>query len=317
MDNTSGQGKQSVVPSGISGWNWGAFFLNWIWGLGNATFVAFLTFIPFIGFFIPFVLGFKGNEWAWRNKRWDSVDQFKTVQRKWAFWGFALAGALIVFFVLAIGGIFVALKHSDVYKLAMERARANATVVSALGDPISDGWLASGSTKLNGASGTADLTIPIHGPLGKGRLTLKATKTMNEWSFDLLQAKIEGQENTIDLLDIPKTNVTSAIPASEPVEIPVDSPVEKDVSLNISVGGTASVKFAGYFIYRQAGKEVREEIAGKGNKTLVVVGEKIKYVEVQKKSKSGQLWVKIVEDGKVVFKSKKTARRKSIIYKAE
>lgn len=40
-DNTSGMGVNSVIPPEIRGWSWGAFLLNWIWGIGNSVFVAF------------------------------------------------------------------------------------------------------------------------------------------------------------------------------------------------------------------------------------------------------------------------------------
>jgi hypothetical protein len=76
-----------VVPPEINRWNWGAFLLNWIWGVGNNTFIALLTFVPFLGLIMPFVLGAKGNAWAWRNGRWDSIEHFKRVQRSWAIWG--------------------------------------------------------------------------------------------------------------------------------------------------------------------------------------------------------------------------------------
>src|SRR5207344_2938240 len=83
MENTSGQGKSSVVPTELDCWNWGAFLLNWIWGIGNNTFVALLMFVPGVNIVMLVVLGVKGNEWAWRNKRWSDIDHFKRVQRKW------------------------------------------------------------------------------------------------------------------------------------------------------------------------------------------------------------------------------------------
>jgi hypothetical protein len=86
--NTHVRIDPTVVPAEIDRWNWGAFLLNWIWGVGNNTFVALLTLIPFFGILImPFVLGAKGNAWAWRNGRWDSIEHFKRVQRLWAIWG--------------------------------------------------------------------------------------------------------------------------------------------------------------------------------------------------------------------------------------
>ncbi len=56
-------------------------------------------FVPFIGGLIALGLiiwfGIKGNEWAWQNKKWDSVEHFHSVQKTWATWG-------IVLFVLGI-----------------------------------------------------------------------------------------------------------------------------------------------------------------------------------------------------------------------
>jgi len=100
MDNTSGQGKYSSVPSEIQTWNWGAFFLNVLWGLFNRTYIALLCVIPVFGVLMAFVLGFKGNEWAWQNKHWKSIEQFQRVQKRWAILG------IIVFLVGSILSIF-------------------------------------------------------------------------------------------------------------------------------------------------------------------------------------------------------------------
>lgn len=66
--NTSGLGRESIVPPEIMRWNWGAFFLNWIWGIGHSTYIALLMFVPLVNVVMPFVLGAKGSEWAWRNR---------------------------------------------------------------------------------------------------------------------------------------------------------------------------------------------------------------------------------------------------------
>jgi len=104
MENTSGQGDEADVPREIIRWNWGAFFLNWIWGIRNKTYIAFLCIIPAIGFVMMIVLGMKGNEWAWQNKRWESVEQFLYEQNIWSKWGIRLA---IVFLILGIMGFIL------------------------------------------------------------------------------------------------------------------------------------------------------------------------------------------------------------------
>src|SRR5215813_2581633 len=62
VDNTSGQGERAIVPPEIRGWNWGAFLLNWIWGICNDTYIALLMFVPLVNVVMIFVLGAKGSE---------------------------------------------------------------------------------------------------------------------------------------------------------------------------------------------------------------------------------------------------------------
>ncbi len=52
------------VPAEIKKWNWGAFFLSWIWGIGNQVWISLLGLIPIVNIVMIFVLGAKGNEWA-------------------------------------------------------------------------------------------------------------------------------------------------------------------------------------------------------------------------------------------------------------
>lgn len=101
MDNTSGQGIAASLPPQISGLNWGGFLLTWIWGIGNSVWIALLSFIPIVSYVMPWILLFKGNEWAWRNKRWDSVEQFLDIQRKWMIAGIVYL-VIIVLLVCAI-----------------------------------------------------------------------------------------------------------------------------------------------------------------------------------------------------------------------
>lgn len=112
-ENTSGKGKGHPIPDGVKGWSWGAFLLNWIWAIGNQTWIGLIALVPYIGFIMAFVLGFKGREWAWQNKQWDSVEHFNAVQKKWTFWGvvivvgsMALAGVgILIAVMMGAGGV--------------------------------------------------------------------------------------------------------------------------------------------------------------------------------------------------------------------
>src|SRR5687768_1702369 len=71
---------------------------------------------------------------------------------------FAAFAAVLVF------GISAALKSSDAYQIAVAKAKAEPRVMAALGTPIKEGMFMSGSTKVSGGSGEADLSIPLSGP---------------------------------------------------------------------------------------------------------------------------------------------------------
>ena len=99
-DNTSGQGKLAVIPDEIKRWNWGAFFLSVIWAVGNNVWIGLLVIIPLISPVMMFILAIKGNEWAWRNKKWESVEHFKKVQRTWTVVAVIIIGSVL----LIVGG---------------------------------------------------------------------------------------------------------------------------------------------------------------------------------------------------------------------
>ncbi|MDH5572820.1 MAG: hypothetical protein OEY89_13730 [Gammaproteobacteria bacterium] len=100
--NTSGKGSGHEIPAGVKGWSWGAFMLNWIWSIGNSTWIGLFALIPYAGFIMAIILGIKGREWAWQNKQWQSVEHFNKIQRRWS-----IVGAC--FLIIPIIGIIAAI----------------------------------------------------------------------------------------------------------------------------------------------------------------------------------------------------------------
>lgn len=110
-------------------------------------------------------------------------------------------------FVIFVGSIvlivFSAMKSSDVYKDALARAKTHPAVIDALGSPVTEGLLLSGNTNVNGASGEANLSIPVSGPKGKGTIYVAATKSLGRWNYSGLILEIERTHQRIDLLQRP------------------------------------------------------------------------------------------------------------------
>ena len=111
---------------------------------------------------------------------------------------------LFVAFVVSIAVIvFSAVKSTDVYKDALARAEAHPSVIEALGSPIKEGFLVSGNTNVNGASGEANLSIPISGPKGNGTIYVAANKSLGRWNYSGLIVEIAKTHQRIDLLQSP------------------------------------------------------------------------------------------------------------------
>ncbi len=119
--NTSGMGDGYPLPPGVSGFNaggcvpFGLFgFLNgsMLWGflgLGGCLF-GLLHLISAI------FLAIQGRELAWRNKRYDSIEQFQDTMQPWNIWGFVCLGlgviGIILYFVLVFAATLPAFSEA-------------------------------------------------------------------------------------------------------------------------------------------------------------------------------------------------------------
>ena len=96
-----------LIPNELRKWNWGAFLLTWIWGVGNKSYLPMWALIPYFNFIWGFVCGAKGNEWAWENQKWESVEQFNKTQEQWAMWGGIVMGILLLILFFSMFLIFM------------------------------------------------------------------------------------------------------------------------------------------------------------------------------------------------------------------
>lgn len=105
FDSQSGE-KDGVVPGDIKGWNWGAAMLGSIWGVYHGVWLSLLTFIPLFNFAWMIVMGVKGNEWAWRKRKWLGVQHFNDSQ--WAWKRMGLVFFMYFIFVIVVEGAMFA-----------------------------------------------------------------------------------------------------------------------------------------------------------------------------------------------------------------
>ena len=113
---------------------------------------------------------------------------------------FSIALLFVVFVGSVVVIVFSAVKSTDVYKDALARAKSHPAVIEALGSPVTEGFLVSGNTNVNGASGEANLAIPVSGPKEKGTIYVAAKKSLGRWEYSGLVLEIANTHKRIDLL---------------------------------------------------------------------------------------------------------------------
>jgi hypothetical protein len=101
------QGNEDL-PEELKHFNWGAFLLNWIWGIMHGKYITLLYFvaclIPIVGpLAISIWFGIEGNKWAWNSGTWKSVEEFNKKQRAWV----KLWIILLVFSIILLLKFFI------------------------------------------------------------------------------------------------------------------------------------------------------------------------------------------------------------------
>jgi len=196
IENTSGSGKDSVVPPELDKWNWGAFFLSWIWGIGNNTYRAFLVFIPLFGFFFLFALGFKGSSWAWKHKKWESVEHFQRVQRKWTIAALIFLAVIAIAFIATFYFISSSMKSSAAYESSVSLASSDPKTIETIGVPFKTG-IVMGSLNRSSTDGQASINYKITGPIGTGRVYTDATMKRGIWKTDCLEIQLPDNSRSV------------------------------------------------------------------------------------------------------------------------
>lgn len=151
-------------------------------------------------------------------------------------WKWLLAGIFVggIVFVLGVFTLVMgAIRSSDVAKAAVARAQSNTLLTQRLGTPISEGWLVSGSINVADDSGDADLSVPVSGPKGQGKVYVTAQKSAGQWVYNNMVAAVDGSNDRIDLLAVaPALEARTNAPAPAPQAAEVQTqPTQADPSV--------------------------------------------------------------------------------------
>lgn len=110
-----------------------------------------------------------------------------------------LAGGCIAGLVMFVFG---AIRSSEPYKEALQRAQANPEVINRLGSPIEGKWWLTGNVNVKNDAGTAQIVIPIRGPKGQGAIHVAGTKDSGRWTYERMEVETSSGPR-INLLEAP------------------------------------------------------------------------------------------------------------------
>ncbi len=114
--------------------------------------------------------------------------------------------------------ISLSMKATGAYKLAVKRAEADPRVTAAIGTPAKEGWFIGGSFNVNGASGNAELAVPLSGPRAKGTIYLVAMESAGEWTFSTLVFQLDSSGQRINLQDKNQSNSHESMKLTNPMQ---------------------------------------------------------------------------------------------------
>lgn len=108
-----------------------------------------------------------------------------TTRKGWT--GVACAGSTLGLFFVSLSFAVEGMFHSSVaYQMALRQTNASPCTARLLGAPFAPGWFISGGMDTEGDRGSANFSIPMHGPKGSGTLELVAKSHAGTWKIESL-----------------------------------------------------------------------------------------------------------------------------------
>ncbi|WIH05302.1 cytochrome c oxidase assembly factor 1 family protein [Xanthomonas translucens pv. graminis] len=126
--------------------------------------------------------------------------------RHWK-WAVPLLALLLGAMLLASMAVFVlgiarVTKASEPYRVGLMAAQRDQRVIAALGAPVKDGIIPSGSISTSNGTGSANFSVSLHGARGNGTLYIEAERHAGQWHYTTLQVLPDAGEAIPLLKDV-------------------------------------------------------------------------------------------------------------------
>lgn len=236
-------------------WNWGAFFLTWIWGLGNGTWLALLSLLGPLNVPMMFLLGFKGNAWAWKHGNWRDLAHFRATQKKWAFAGLIFLGVTILFLLSAFLLFSGTAKKSEPYQVSLALAKNDAEVKHTLGTPIKEGFFVWGQSSFSPEGKKVKLAYSLAGPRDRATVYVNALLNKGPWEYQHVFVDLGKERRRIN-----KTPGALIQEHSPDTVIYPESGVTKEDALNIAKQVFADRGWTGAFSNVEVAEDAEQGI---------------------------------------------------------
>lgn len=113
---------------------------------------------------------------------------------------FLMVALLFAAMAAVVSVAMVFMRSSDVAQETLKRAQNSPVLVQELGSPIEMGWLLSGHISIINDSGTAEMSVPVSGPLGSATIRSHAVKKDGgPWQIEKMETRLPSGA-TVDLL---------------------------------------------------------------------------------------------------------------------
>jgi len=115
-------------------------------------------------------------------------------------WGCLVLAVFVALIALAAAfGLAQQLRRSDPYRESLAAVALNPAAAKALGEPIEPGLFVTGSIRIQGDDGRADIEIPVRGPDGSGVIHIEGARNDGEWTYEIWRLEVEGRADPIPL----------------------------------------------------------------------------------------------------------------------